>query len=773
MFAAAALCSCVKENLEPSAEGNAVKILFEGDFGPSTKIQFGEAAGGVHSLTWSEGDAIGIFSYSQEETTNENIQAILRASTAGSQKGLFVPQDVIIQIPSEEEGGEPTDGLLQLEYPQVNNETWVVYYPFKAGTTISVDDGCIHSTLYADQFQDALGDRKVCQNGLATAKADVRAGLGNATFSLTHRLAYICVKASSTEFSGYQLHGVQMFDKNGQAALVGEYSIDPISGTLNVKPGTTKPTVRVDVRNHDFGSTPSKSELYLTVLPGDYSSADMYFVVTFKNAYGESKTIPVEFEKNCNFPAGSLTTIDLGNISESMASKWPWYEVTEKRDLLGKWAYGSQNTYMAMKPWQDPTEGAPVVAANEIIIDVKPRGDFYRVREPKYWAILTSAEMGDTGKGSSRKLISIDGTSTKAATATPLNLNNVEGFTPSGSYVPIGADYTIKVYILPTSDRLITDPADPKYLTDRKGKDGRWASVAIFDAEYNLIWSYMINSYDEDDAPKDVQYPGFALMDRFLGVGNGNEKAVKEGWFDCNSPAYFQWGRKDPLNYSSSNALEALMTFTNEPVEDVGDAASIPTTRIATGGDPWYKGEIRHDLWGGSVFATNGYDPQATGHKTVYDPCPEGYRIPDPKVFKELIDKAEIWEFDASLSGSNIAMQVKDPSSADYRINPESPWAKGIPWESHRNSSVFAYPLGGGQYDYWPYLGYIGNSGEQYTSGRSGSTHMHGLYAWANTTAKTMGRATCLEYGYYSKAIERRTDMRITNGYPVRCQKEN
>ena len=34
MFAAAALCSCVKENLEPSAEGNTVKILFEGDFGP-------------------------------------------------------------------------------------------------------------------------------------------------------------------------------------------------------------------------------------------------------------------------------------------------------------------------------------------------------------------------------------------------------------------------------------------------------------------------------------------------------------------------------------------------------------------------------------------------------------------------------------------------------------------------------------------------------------------------------------------------------------------
>lgn len=773
MFAAAALCSCVKENLEPSQAGNTVNILFEGDFGPSTKVQFGDASNGEFPLTWSEGDAIGIFSYSQEETTNENIQAVLRANSAGSAKGFFVPQDVIISIPSEEEGGEPTEGLLQLQYPQQNNETWVVYYPYKAGTTISVDDGCIHSTLSPDQYQDALGDRKICQNGLATAKADVRAGLGKATFSLTHRLAYICVKASSTEFAGYQLHGVQMFDKKGQAALVGEYTIEPIAGTLTPKAGTTKPSVRVDVRNHDFNAAPAKNELYLTVLPGDYSSAEIYFVVTFKNAFGASKTIPVKFDKSCKFPAGSLTTIDLGNITESMASQWPWYEVSETRDLLGKWAYGSQNTYMAMKPWQDPTEGAPVVAANEIIIDVKPRGDFYRVREPKYWAILSSAEMGDTGKGSGRKLVSIDGTSTKAATSTPLNLNNVEGFTPSGQFVPVNADYTIKVYILPTSDRLITDPADDKYLKDRKAKDGRWATVAIFDEEYNLIWSYMINSYDEDDAPKDVQYPGFALMDRFLGVGNGNEKAVREGWFDCNSPAYFQWGRKDPLNYSSSNALEALMSFTNEPVEDIGDAASIPTTRLATGGDPWYKGEIRHDLWGGAAASVNGYETDAKGHKTVYDPCPAGYRIPDVTVFKELLSKAEIWEFDASLAGTNIAMQVKDPSSPDYRINVNSPWAAPIPWESHRNSSVFAYPLGGGQYDYWPYLGYIGNAGDQYTSGRSSSTHMHGLYAWANTTAKTKGRATCLEYGYFSAKIERRTDMRITNGYPVRCQKED
>lgn len=766
LFAAAALCSCVKENLEPSTTGRAFKINFEGDFVAQTKVQFEDAVEGIHSLTWSEGDAIGIFSYSQEETTNDNIQAILHENTIGGLKGLFVPQDEIIQIPSEEEGGEPTEGIIQITYPQVNNETWVVYYPFKKGTAINVEDGCIHSTILANQSQDKLGDRKVCQNGIATAVADVKANSAKATFSMTHRLAYICVKAASSEFSGYQLHGVQMFDKNAQANLIGDYTIEPIEGVVTLKEGTGKPSVRVDVKNHDFSSTPEKSELYLTVLPGDYSSADIYFVVTFVNAAGESKTIPIEFEKSCKFPAGSLTTIDLGNITASMAEKWPWYEVSEKRDLLGLWAYGSQNTYMGMKPWQEV--GGATVAASEITIDVKPRGDFFKVREPKYYAILVSCEMGDAGKGNyGRKFLSVDGTSTTASMATPVNVNNT-GFATLGSYYPINSDYTFKIYVLPTSDRWKDDAH-----SNRDGKDGRWGVVAIFDENKELIWSYMINGYDEDDAPKAVQYPeGFALMDRFLGVGNGNDKAVREGWFDANAPAYFQWGRKDPLNYSSSGGLEILMACRTTPVDEIGDAAAIPTTRISTAGDPWYKGPVRDDLWGGVNNTDDWYDANAKGRKTIYDPCPEGYRVPDAYVFKVLNDNAEIWEFNSSLS-SKLPMQVTDSSSPEYRIKADSPWAAALSFENNRNHSVFAYPIGAGQYDYWPYLGYIGNSGSTYTSGRSSSTHYHALNAWSNSMAKTYGRAVCLEYAYFSKAIERRTDMRMTNGYPVRCQKED
>ena len=765
MFAAAALCSCVKEELVPAERPeNAVSIVFEGEFNTATKIQFGDAQDGIYSLSWSAGDAIGIFSYDQKETQNNNIQAILHEGSVGAERGVFVPQDEILVIPPVEEGGEPTEEKISLQYPQKENEVFVVYYPWKKGTEISVEDGCIHSTVAAEQFQNTIGDRNVCANGLATAVANVKAAEGKASFGLTHKLAYVAVKATSSEFAGYQLHSIQMFDKNGEAALGGDFAVEPLEGTLTVKEGTTKSSVAVYVKNHDFSATPERNELYLAVLPGDYSAADMYFCVSFVNAAGESKTVPFKFDKQCKFPAGSLTTIDLGEITSSM-NAFAWYEISEKRDLLRRYAYGSQNTYMAMKPWQEP---GTTVAPNKVIIDVKPRGDFSMVKEPKYYGILLSSEMGDNSLGG-RKLLSIDGTTDRAAICSPKNWSGSE-HAPEGQFYPVNSDYTITVHVLPTSERLMEDGSN------RYDKFGRWGAVAIFDENYEVLWSYMINSYQEGDEPKAVQYPGFAMMDRFLGVGNGNEKAAREGWFDANAPAYFQWGRKDPFNFSSSNALAPIYTVTGhkERVPDIASSVKIPTTRIA-GYDQWYEGPLRWDLWGGSNNTSDWYDPNAKGHKTVYDPCPEGYRIPDAKVFKEVLDKAEIWEVK-----NGHKMQVTDPTAEGYKIKADSPWATPIPYESNRNHSVFAYPLGSGQYDYWPFLGYLGNGAAngKYTDGRSSSTHFHAMYAWANAPtgsalAKGLARAACFEYCYFSSKIETRTDMNISYCFPVRCQKED
>ena len=740
-----ALSSCVREELDPAkVSQNRMKIVFEGGFDRTqTRMIVNDAVDGVHSLIWSEGDEIGIFSYDQTETFNNNIKAKLHDNSVGVQNGVFYPVEEVIVIPPTEEGGEPTEDIINIQYPQNSDETFVVYYPYRKGTEINVDDGCIHSKVSTEQVLAAIGDRKAIANGFACGVAQVKAAEEKATFSLTHKLAYIAVKATSSEFSGYQLHTVQLFDRSGLAALSGEFSVNPINQTLTINTENCKSSVRADVAAHNFSETPERSELYLTVLPGDYSTADMYISVTFINAEGATKTIPMKFDKTCVFPQGSFTTIDLGDLGSS-DNKFPWFEISEERDLLRLWAYGSQNTYYGCRY---ETEGTP----DKVVVDVKPRGDFSRVKEPKYYSILCAAEQGDPYRVNYRRLLSIDGTKSAAAVATPVNLTG-DGYEPTGQFYPVADDYTISVHVM-----------------DLTYSSGRWGTLALYDDEFNIIWTYMIIGYREGDAPKDVQYPGFTMMDRFLGQGRGNAKAAELGDFDTNISVYFQWGRPHPFANTNTQGLKHIYTFRDTRFEDIGEAFANPTTRVNTNSWPWYPGDIRYDLWGGYNNTDDWYDPNEKGHKSIYDPCPEGYRIPDARVFKEVGDNAEIWE-----CPNGHTSQVTDSSSPDCHINPDSPFYKD------NGQSVLAYPISASTYDFWPFFGYLSGQGNN-SYGGSGAKALgnQALLTWANTAPgqaikDKAARGVALEYAYFSSSrqFNDRHQAFQTYAAPVRCQKD-
>ena len=719
--------------------------MFEGGFdNTQTKILVNDAVEDVHFLVWSEGDAIGIFSYDQTETMNNNIKAELLETSIGSQKGLFHPVEEVIVIPPAEEAGEPTQDIVNIEYPKNNDETFVVYYPYKKGTELNVDDGCIHSKVAAEQLQADLGDRKAIANGFATGVAQVKAGEGKATFALNHKLAYVAVKATSSEFAGYQLHSAQLFDRTGLAKLSGSFAVEPLSSELTVIDTLTNSSVRVDVTRHDFTKTPERSELYLTVLPGDYSTADMYISVTFINDKGVTKTIPMKFDKTCIFPVGSFTVIDLGDLGSS-DNKFAWFEVSEERDLLNLWAYGSQNTYYGCRYEAASTP-------DKVTIDVKPRGDFSKVKEPKYYSILCAAEQGDPFRVNYRRLLSIDGSGSVAAVATPVNLTG-DGYAPRGQFYPVASDYTISVHVM-----------------DLTYSSGRWGTLALYDDEFNIIWTYMVIGYREGDAPKDVQYPGFTMMDRFLGQGRGNAKAAEMGDFDTNISVYFQWGRPHPFANTNTQGLAHIYTYRETRFEDFAEAIANPTTKVNTNSWPWYPGPMRYDLWGGYNNTENWYDPDEKGHKTIYDPCPEGYRIPDARVFKEVGDKAEIWE-----CPNGQATQVIDPKAQGYYINPNSPFYKD------KGQSVLAYPISAGNYDFWPFFGYLaGVANKSYGGSGSKALGNLALLTWANTAPgqaikDNAARGVALEYAYFSSSrqFNERHQAYQTYACPVRCQKED
>ena len=210
LLAVLSLTACIRERLEETfSRREKASIVFEGTFVPETKIAFGEAVDGAYPLRWTKGDAIGIFSYNGEETDNRNMKGELYEETEESNKGIFIPVDKIYEVPAEIEGGEPVEVVDRLSYPQNKDEDFFVYYPYRDGAELVTDpeSGAVSfsSRLLKVQPQLSLGDCRVGENGFSCAMAHVKAGSGKANFELEHKMAYICFKATSSEFSGYQL----------------------------------------------------------------------------------------------------------------------------------------------------------------------------------------------------------------------------------------------------------------------------------------------------------------------------------------------------------------------------------------------------------------------------------------------------------------------------------------------------------------------------------------------------------------------------------------
>ena len=158
--------------------------------------------------------------------------------------------------------------------------------------------------------------------------------------------------------------------------------------------------------------------------------------------------------------------------------------------------------------------------------------------------------------------------------------------------------------------------------TDRKGN----AVIAAKDAAGNILWSWHIWLTDQ---PVEKVYPSTAtMMDRNLGAisassGNVGTIGLK-----------YQWGRKDPfLGAASHNFnVEAKSTIAWPPSEESSAttgtilyATEHPTTFIDrsaehTNEDWYYTGNKSTDntRWTTSDKA-----------KSIYDPCPAGWRVPD------------------------------------------------------------------------------------------------------------------------------------------------
>ena len=179
--------------------------------------------------------------------------------------------------------------------------------------------------------------------------------------------------------------------------------------------------------------------------------------------------------------------------------------------------------------------------------------------------------------------------------------------------------------------------------------------VGVRDSEGNMLWTWHIWLTDR---PAEQSYKnGFNVQDRDLGATAYNADTEPTGI----NGLYYQWGRPTPLplgryvykpndDPEDSNPSVVVNIGTEDDVVPIIERVKSPTkyfTQRAIASD----GAITKSLWGWRS-ETDEYA------KTIYDPCPPGYRMPSFKLWRDLVIWDDDGNHDAELvknGGKNIA----------------------------------------------------------------------------------------------------------------------
>ena len=189
--------------------------------------------------------------------------------------------------------------------------------------------------------------------------------------------------------------------------------------------------------------------------------------------------------------------------------------------------------------------------------------------------------------------------------------------------------------------------------------------IGVRDSKGDMLWTWHIWLTDR---PAEQSYKnGFNVQDRDLGATAYNAEKEPSGI----NGLYYQWGRPTPLPLGKTvykPDYDANGTWIKNTVVELGESNENVTVinRIkspmtffnqkATASD----GTITKSLWGWR----NETDEYA---KTIYDPCPPGYRVPSIKLWRDLViyDANDDGMHDATVVGTQAVKFQVDINHVD------------------------------------------------------------------------------------------------------------
>lgn len=594
--------SCTKDATQDADAVRTVTRVITLEAGvPVTRTQL---APDGYNVFWSPGDRIGVFVKSGETFTTLNAPLTFAGAEAAA-SGRF--------------GGEITLAEGASSY------ALYAYYPYREQT--APDAAALPFTLAVQQRQTAAGTSTHLGDSDFLVAGAVTSATGDfPALAFRHAFAVVEVDLTgSAQMAGKQLSSVALFatdaasvDSSGNltdmANMAGDFSFDLTAGTANNTAQYRGGSAQIGYCMLSFatppalGATPVKA--YLTINPSDYSRGDGRVYVVARTTDGYTATF--------SRPGLALASGQMKVVTQDLAAG------AAPQPTVDLSAEGTANCYIATVPEQEYSFDA-TVAGNGVMT----AGLSQALTTFEGSALPTALS------GSDARLV----WQSRPYLIEPGSIRCEGGriyFTLTQRPTVLGGNAVIALYPDPASDEAVW--SWHIWITDKTNEE-----LAALAETYVLY-----GAYETQYGPGSTQ-----MMDRNLGAIYKEDNAYARSF---RAPLY-QWGRKDPFPWGKTvydeRSVPSTYILAYQPVQTSGQkgqyagytgnmhyATAHPETFIATtpqSSFDWYYGGGRgngptfrnNHLWGNPT----GYTAGQHTTKTLFDPCPSGWKMPHPYVF--------------------------------------------------------------------------------------------------------------------------------------------